>query len=244
MQITPFTRLCLIGVVLWACDGGSAKDASLPGGEAPADTGSSALDTGSTDTGKPRDTTEPENPCEGEASAIDADGDGLLDEWEEANGLDSGSPDEDGDGECDGEQDFDADGLSNAKEEGLGTDPLAADTDGDGMPDEWEVLRSSAGLDPLDGSDGAEDPDEDGLNNLDEFQNNTNPSNRDTDGDGYPDGYEVSRGSDASPKGTDSLPAFDAELTCTSASVIESRTFVFDDDSADGFDDLDVSNYC
>ena len=35
------------------------------------------------------------------------------------------------------------------------------------------------------------DPDQDGLSNLEEYRNNTNPLNADTDGDGMPDGWEV-----------------------------------------------------
>ncbi len=77
------------------------------------------------------------------------------------------------------------------------------DDDGDGMPNGWEVQN---GLDPLDSSDAhwcegdwaegdsdgvCNDGDEDGLSNLEEFLNSTNPNSPDSDGDGLPDGYEV-----------------------------------------------------
>lgn len=40
-------------------------------------------------------------------------------------------------------------------------------------------------------TDDKEDPDEDGLNNLEEFRLGTNPLMRDTDGDNLEDGYEI-----------------------------------------------------
>ena len=43
---------------------------------------------------------------------------------------------------------------------------------------------------------GAEDADGDGLTNLEEYKNGTNPINSDTDGDGMPDGWEVRYGLD------------------------------------------------
>ncbi len=65
------------------------------------------------------------------------------------------------------------------------------DSDGDGLPDDWE---NQYGLDPNDptGDNGAAgDPDNDGLTNLEEYTNGTNPHDSDTDNDGLPDGWEV-----------------------------------------------------
>ncbi|MDD5454400.1 MAG: hypothetical protein PHW62_02730, partial [Candidatus Ratteibacteria bacterium] len=62
------------------------------------------------------------------------------------------------------------------------------DSDGDGMPDEWEIFY---GLNPNNPDDADDDTDDDGLNNLEEYQQGTNPTNSDTDGDDMPDGWEV-----------------------------------------------------
>ncbi len=75
----------------------------------------------------------------------DADGDGIPNGVEVANGL---NPLVD-----DAADDPDGDGLGNAEEVGLGTDPFASDTDGDGLLDGEEA--NTTGTDPL-------DPDSDG----------------------------------------------------------------------------------
>jgi hypothetical protein len=65
------------------------------------------------------------------------------------------------------------------------------DSDGDGIPDEYELAH---GLDPNNPLDAQEDPDHDGLTNLQEYLLGTDPHNADTDGDGLSDGQEVARG--------------------------------------------------
>ncbi|HLX07628.1 MAG TPA: Ig-like domain-containing protein, partial [Thermoanaerobaculia bacterium] len=65
---------------------------------------------------------------------------------------------------------------------------LSGSSVGDGIPDDWKIAH---GLDPHDPLLAYEDPDHDGLTNLEEFQNGTDPNNPDTDGDGLSDGDEV-----------------------------------------------------
>ena len=60
--------------------------------------------------------------------------------------------------------DTDGDGVGNNSD---------LDDDDDGMPDAWETLY---GLDPLDSSDANDDLDGDGVSNLDEHDNGTDPS--------------------------------------------------------------------
>lgn len=57
-----------------------------------------------------------------------------------------------------------------------------------GIPDSWAIAN---GLDPTDPAMPFEDPDHDGLTNLQEFLNGSDPHNSDTDGDGLTDGQEV-----------------------------------------------------
>jgi hypothetical protein len=63
------------------------------------------------------------------------------------------------------------------------TYPLSNDTDGDGMPDGWEIHYSLNATDP---DDRLLDLDNDGLQNLQEFWNGTNPRRWDTDDEGAP----------------------------------------------------------
>jgi len=62
------------------------------------------------------------------------------------------------------------------------------DSDNDGLPDNWEDLY---GLNKNDPNDATADNDEDGLNNLREFFNDTDPLNSDSDNDGLSDGDEI-----------------------------------------------------
>lgn len=68
----------------------------------------------------------------------------------------------------------------------------AKDRNHDGIPDRWEKrhhLSLKVNQAPL-------NQDKDGLNNLGEFQNGTNPRDADTDNDGLNDGQEVEVGDD------------------------------------------------
>ncbi len=111
--------------------------------------------------------------------------------------------------------DRDGDGYTNGQEFFLGTDPTRPDTDGDGIndrldpfplekaftkdadgdriADEWEVTNR---LSPTNKEDAALDTDGDGLTNLQEFTENTNPNVTDTDRDGVEDADELAEGTD------------------------------------------------
>lgn len=67
------------------------------------------------------------------------------------------------------------------------------DYDGDGMPDWWEQAHRT---DQLSAADASADPDGDGLSNLGEYENGTDPAIADCDGDGLLDGWEVAHGLD------------------------------------------------
>jgi hypothetical protein len=57
-------------------------------------------------------------------------------------------------------------------------------------------LGMVSALNPLSDEDREYDPDQDGLNNLEEFTAGSDPNNYDTDADGLPDGWEVDNGMD------------------------------------------------
>lgn len=72
----------------------------------------------------------------------------------------------------------------------------SADTDGDGLPDYWEVQYGLNRTSPYSTSgifgEEGDDPDGDGISNLDEFRYWGNPLSADTDGDCLSDAYEIS----------------------------------------------------
>ncbi len=123
----------------------------------------------------------------------DADGDGLPDEWELANGTAVNTPD--------AGVDSDGDGLTNMEEFRLGTRADLTDTDGDGLNDKAEsgtgiwVSATNTGTNPLN-SDSDGDGLPDGLENpslpwTGASQPGSDPNKADTDSDGFPDFTEI-----------------------------------------------------
>ena len=120
----------------------------------------------------------------------DTDDGGAWDGWEVYYGFDPKSSSDDSD-------DNDGDSLINSIEFYWDSNPFSGDSDQDGMPDGWEDTYSNrledgigCGLDPTNGNDKFGDPDNDGSDNLREFQEDTNPCDSDSDDDGDPDGED------------------------------------------------------
>ena len=141
--------------------------------------------------------------------STDADGDGMPDAYETANGLNPNVDDRLGDLDADGSNNFaeflantlpnnpdtDADGLKDGVETktgtfvsatNTGTDPLKADTDGDSLPDGAETGTGVF---------------------VSATNTGTNPNNADTDGDTWNDGIEIDFGSN--PFLATSVPTFE-----------------------------------
>jgi hypothetical protein len=154
----------------------------------------------------------------------DSDGDGMMDWYEDFYGLNKAVNDAAGDP--------DLDGLSNLQEQAAGTNPATADTDADGMPDGWEIANfGNQNANP------ADDADNDGSTNLEEFEaltkiviardagdvitgttTSAGPSDPmdansqpDSDNDGLPDGWEFIylTGLAGGPSGDADLDTFD-----------------------------------
>jgi len=130
-------------------------------------------------------------------NAGDTDLDGLDDILEIMSGLNPSLEDSDSDGLDDyieffGDtdplsSDTDGDCLLDGDEVLIYlTDPTNIDTEGDGMDDGFEVAYN---LNPLI-DDCKDDKDDDGLDNLKEYEEGSNPNNEDTDDDEMPDGWE------------------------------------------------------
>ena len=120
----------------------------------------------------------------------DTDDGGAWDGWEIYYGFDPKNSSDESD-------DNDGDSLVNSIEFYWDSDPFSGDSDQDGMPDGWEDTYSNrieggigCGLDPTNGNDKFGDPDNDGSDNLREYQEETNPCDSDSDDDGDPDGED------------------------------------------------------
>jgi hypothetical protein len=106
----------------------------------------------------------------------DSDGDGLNDGFEFSFlTTELLSPDTDGNGISDADEDFDGDGLTNIREQALGTRPDLYDTDADELSDGDEVHIH--GTDPL-----RFDTDGDGLSDGEEIKLGLNPNSARSDG--------------------------------------------------------------
>ena len=110
-----------------------------------------------------------------------------------------------------------------------------SDTDRDRLPNSYEA--KFAFLNPTDPSDAAKDEDNDGLTNLEEFENNTEPAVADTDSDGLNDGAEVKeQGSKPRVPDTDADGLLDgAEVTLHMTEVLDADT---DDDGLKDGDEI------
>jgi len=136
----------------------------------------------------------------------DTDGDGLPDGWRDGWFYDIkdktwkvNSSNKDGIKQPWEGEDLNLNGRVDENE----TDPNKLDSDSDGLPDGFEVWYGLNASDntSINGADG--DADSDGLSNINEYYNNTNPLNSDSDGDGLLDYNELMLKSNSLSNDTD-----------------------------------------
>ena len=159
------------------------------------------------------------------AATDDNDNDGLSNHTEISTTLtDPANPDSDDDGLTDGDE-------VNV----FNTDPNNPDTDGGGTTDGDEVESSTNPVD--DPSDDALDSDKDGLNDEQEVEAGTDPSNPDTDADGLTDGEEIANDTDPNAADSDSDGLTDgAEVSTHGTNPLQADT------DSDGLSDSDEVN--
>jgi hypothetical protein len=124
-----------------------------------------------------------------------------------------------------------------------------SDSDGDGLPNSWELDHFASTTVAVASAD--EEPD--GLTNLEEFQNRTDPNSADSDGDGLNDGAELAAGTsphisdsdgDGMPDGWEADNGLDptvddAALDADSDALTNLTEFLLNTDPQDSDSDLD-----
>ena len=123
-------------------------------------------------------------------------------------------------------QSFDVDQVrvSDTYAEAVSTVDLTADSDLDGMPDAWEALYPNPNGLVIGINDAAGYLDGDGLTNLEEYTNFTNPKLADTDSDFSNDSTEISLGTDPVNPDTDGDGLLDGRETNTGTFVSATNT--------------------